>query len=486
MPSLLVVDDDPQVLRSVQSSLECDDLEVLSACTAKQGIELVRQEQPAAVILDVRLPDLSGLDAVDCIRQIDPRLPVIVVTAYAKTETAIEAMKRGAFDYLIKPVNLHQLREIVAKAIELSRMRHVPAVFDDQEEHGGPVERIVGRCPAMQDIYKAIGRVAPLDVNVLLLGESGVGKELAARAIYHHSRRSQSPFLTINCPAIPETLLEGELFGYERGAFTGADHRRIGKFEQAHQGTLLLDEIGDMPLAIQAKLLRFLQDGRFDRLGGNETIYSDVRVIATTNQDLEELARSGRFRQDLFYRLNVYTIHLPPLRTRMDDLQILVDHFLQRFNREFGKQVRSCAPDTMQLLSSHEWPGNVRELQNTIRFALIQASSDQLTPGNLPENLRSVRRTRASHRPGADLNELNITQFVESLLRSGQPDIYRQVCTAVDRVVFEVVLHHVHGNQLQASGLLGIARNTLRAKLLALGIAAAKPLGSDPCNDSSA
>ena len=265
-------------------------------------------------MLDVRLPDMSGLEAFDQIRQIDPRLPVIIITAFASTEIAIEAMKRGAFEYLLKPVDFHYLREVVDKALELSRFRHVPALFDEEADAGAEAERIVGRSAVMQDVCKLIGRVAPLDVTVLITGESGTGKELVARALFHHSGRADKPFLAINCAAIPESLLESELFGHERGAFTGAERRRIGKFEQAHQGTLFLDEIGEMTAATQAKMLRVLQEQQFDRVGGDTSIQTDVRLIAATNKDLEKEVAAGRFRSDLFYRLNGFTIHLPALR----------------------------------------------------------------------------------------------------------------------------------------------------------------------------
>jgi two-component system nitrogen regulation response regulator GlnG len=333
MPTLLVVDDEPNVLYSLAKGLRSDTLDVETAGTARQGIDLVRQRRPDAVILDVRLADMSGLEAFDHIRAIDPHLPVVVITAHATTETAIEATKRGAFDYLLKPVDFHQLQEVVARAVELSRLRHVPAVFaEDDAADEETVVRIVGRCAAMQEVYKAIGRVAPLDVPVLIRGESGTGKELVARALYHHSRRNDKPFLAINCAAIPETLLESELFGYERGAFTGADRRRIGKFEQADGGTIFLDEIGDMTSATQPRVLRLLQEQQFERLGGNDTIQTDVRIIAATNQDLDAMVATGRFRRDLYYRLKVITIALPPLRDRRQDIPILTEHFLKRLS----------------------------------------------------------------------------------------------------------------------------------------------------------
>ncbi len=476
MARLLVVDDEPNVLFSMEQGLKSESLDVITARTAREGLEKVLRERPDAVILDVRLPDMSGLDAFDRIRQVDPRLPVVVITAFAATETAIEAMKRGAFEYLLKPVDLRQLRDVVAKAIEQRRMTHVRALIDDEEgPDDGAVDRIVGHSPAMQEVYKAIGRVAGQDVAVLVLGESGTGKELVARAIYQHGRRSQGPFTAINCAAIPEALLEGELFGHERGAFTGADRRRIGKFEQADGGTIFLDEIGDMTPATQAKMLRILQDGRFERLGGNDSIHADVRLIAATHRDLEAMVADGRFRPDLYYRLKVFPIVLPPLRDRPDDLPLLVQHFVKALNREMGKQVRSASPEALALLDAYEWPGNVRELQAAIKYALVQATGEVLTPDCLPAHVRagSGPATPVSEAEG---QALDVTQLVRALLKEGKADLYAKVISAVDRVVLEEALRHERGNQVRASEVLGISRNTLRAKIRAARLEVAKHL----------
>lgn len=469
-PSLLIIDDDPDVVYSLETSLRVASLDVYTASTGSQGIDFVCRRRPDAVILDVRLPDMSGLETFDRLREIDARLPVIVITAFATTDTAIEAMKRGAFEYLLKPVDLHQLREVVAKAVELSRLQHVPAVFAAEEGVGEDVDRIVGQSPAMHEVYKAIGRVASLDVNVLILGESGTGKELVARAIYHHSRRHEKPFLVINCAAIPEALLESELFGHERGAFTGADRRRIGKFEQAHQGTLFLDEIGEMHLATQAKLLRLLQEQRFDRLGGNELVETDVRLIAATNQDLETSVAAGKFRQDLYYRLKAYTIAVPPLRQRLSDLKQLVEHLVVRFSRELGKEIHNASPEFLELLAQHDWPGNVRELENVIRYAVIHSRYETLAPETVPADFAKGMTA------GQESSSFDLVQLVRDLLRSGQKDAYRRVCLEVDRVVLDMALKKVRGNQVLASELLGISRNTLRAKLRALGLTVQKQL----------
>jgi len=472
MPKLLIVDDEPGILYSLRASLETDETTVVTAPTAKLGLAAAAREKPDAVLLDVRLPDMSGLDAFDLLKEKDPRLPVIIMTAHGNTETAIEATKRGAFEYLLKPVDLHQVEELVRKAFELRRMQATPTVFgepSEAEKADGDSDPIIGRCPAMHDVYKAIGRCATQDVTVLILGESGTGKELVARAIYQHSNRAGKPFLAINCAAIPEALLESELFGHEKGAFTGADRKRIGKFEQADGGTLFLDEIGDMSPATQAKVLRVLQDQQFERVGGNETIKTDVRVVAATNQNLATLAAAGRFRQDLLYRLNSFTIALPPLRERGGDIPLLVNQFLATANRSLGKNVRGIDPAALAALEAHPWPGNVRELQNAIRYAVVHAIGDVVTIDCLPASVRGQGAARAG-------GTLDVHTLLTDLLRVGSTDIYRQVTQAVDRALLTAVLDHARGNQSQASELLGISRTTLRAKLQALGLGVEKQL----------
>jgi two-component system nitrogen regulation response regulator GlnG len=468
MPSLLVIDAEPDLLDSLQTSLRSATLDVLTAGTGQDGLDLVRRLRPDAVLLDLGLKDLPGLDVVEQMRQLDPLLPVILIAADATTETAIEAMKRGAFDYLLKPLDLQQLRAVIGRALDLNRV--LPAAREDDPPDAA--ERFVGRSAAMQEVYKAIGRVAPQDVTVLVLGESGTGKELVARALHQHSNRAGRPFLALNCAAIPEALLESELFGHERGAFTGADRRRAGKFEQAHTGTLFLDEIGDMSPATQAKVLRLLQEQRFERLGGNETVEADVRLLAATNQDLEAAVAAGRFRQDLLYRLNGFTVRLPPLRQRREDVPLLVEHFIRVYNRSLGRRVRAASREALRLLERYDWPGNVRELQSTVRYALVHARGDTLTPDCLPDNLRQ----RCRRPPAQAGGPLDLGQLVSELLRAGETDIYRKAALEADRVILHTVLRHVRGNQGQTSELLGISRTTLRAKLRALGLTIEKQL----------
>jgi nitrogen regulation protein NR(I) len=480
MPRLLVVDDEPNVLYSIEKSLSSESLEVAIAHTGHQAIDQVRQRRLDVVVLDVRLGDMSGLEVFDLIREIDSRLPVIFITAFAATETAIEAMKRGAFEYLLKPVDFHQLREVVQRALELSRFRHVPAVFEGDLSTDPEAEHIIGRSAAMQEVYKAIGRASTSNVTVLITGESGTGKELVARALYHHSDRKAAPFLAINCAAIPETLLESELFGHERGAFTGAERRRIGKFEQAHGGTLFLDEIGDLSAAAQAKVLRVLQEQRFERVGGDETIETDVRLLAATNKNLEQEVAEGHFRRDLFYRLNGFLIHLPALRERREDLLLLIEHFIRQFNRSLGRAVRTLTPEALERLASHNWPGNIRQLQSVLKYALIRAAGDVVALEDLPETFRPDATSPGAKPSTGEGQLLEVAAYTNSLLRAGETDIYRRVTAEMDRIVLAAVLRHAKGNQVQASELLGISRTTLRAKLRALAIIVEKQVPAEP------
>jgi two-component system nitrogen regulation response regulator GlnG len=376
MPKVLVIDDEQSVRYSFRRVLENERVKVLTAASGAEGLAVLREQEPDVVLLDLQLPDRGGLDLFAEIHELDPRRPVIFITAHGTTETAIEAMKRGAFDYLVKPVALERISQVIDRALDAARLMQTPAVLPTEETG----DRIVGCSLVMQELCKTIGRVAPQDVNVLILGESGTGKELVARALYQHSRRSHRPFLPINCAAIPEGLLESELFGHEQGAFTGASRRRIGKFEQCNGGTLFFDEIGDMPLALQAKMLRVLQEQRFERVGSNETVETQVRVLAATNQDLPRLVQEGRFRNDLYYRLNVVTLRVPPLRDRLDDVAELAHYFLFRFDRELRLDLRAFAPETLEILEKHTWPGNVRELQSAIKQAMLQASGLVLLP----------------------------------------------------------------------------------------------------------
>jgi two-component system nitrogen regulation response regulator GlnG len=471
MPTLLVVDDEPSILLAFRRAFQgADGLEVLTAPTAAEGLELARQRRPDVAVLDINLPDLPGLEVLRRLREVDARSPVIFITGHSTTDTAIEAMKLGAYEYLLKPLELPQLRAVVNKAVAISRAMSVPAVLAPDAAVDERADAIVGRCAAMQEVYKAVGRVAAQGVTVLITGETGTGKELVARAVYQHSRRAAGPFLAINCAAIPETLLESELFGHEKGAFTGADRRRIGKFEQCHGGTLFLDEVADMTAPTQAKLLRLLQEQRFERLGGNETVQTDVRVLAATNRDLGAEVAAGRFRRDLFYRLGVFTIHLPPLRERGDDLTLLVQHYLRRYGRELGKEVKAVAPEAMELLRRHPWPGNVRELQSVLKQALLLATGPVLLPDFLPPALHPHPAEAPVVLPDGAPADPGLEQFLDERIRAGSEDLYAEALRRLERSLLTHVLRHTGGNQLQAARILGITRGSLRAKLRDLGI----------------
>jgi two-component system nitrogen regulation response regulator GlnG len=467
MAKILVIDDETSILHAFRRAFGDPNDELLTAATAEDGLALVSGAQPDVVVLDLNLPGAHGLDVYRQIRALDARIPVIFITGHGTTETAIEATKQGAFDYLLKPLELAQVRDLVGQAAEISRLGRVPALVPDEAVPTGmAVDVLVGRSAPMQEVYKAIGRVASQDLPVLVLGESGTGKELVARAIYQHSRRAAGPFLAVNCAAIPETLLESELFGHEKGAFTGADRRRIGKFEQCSGGTLFLDEIGDMTPLTQAKLLRVLQDGRFERVGGSDTIEARVRIIAATNRDLGLMAAAGEFREDLYYRLGVVTITLPPLRERAGDLTLLVDHFLKHFSPEMGKEVVQVAPEALELLRRYPWPGNLRELQSVLRQALLRAQGPVLRADFLPPAVRGDAPPEAGPRSdGFDWEE-----FVDERLRAGSQDLYAESLSLMERSLVTRVLRHTRGNQLQAAKALGITRGSLRTKIRTLGI----------------
>ena len=471
MARLLVIDDDPSVLlNQVHHLFASHGMEIASEHTGHAGLKQIAVQPPDVVLLDVNLPDLSGQEVYKRLRRIDARIPVIFITATSSTETAIEAMRQGAYDYLFKPVDLRQLEKVVSEAMEIGRRMREPAGVGEASDADGHGDAIIGHCPAMREVYKAIGRVASHNVMVLITGDSGTGKELVARALYQHSDRAKGPFLAINCAAIPESLLESELFGHEKGAFTGADRRRIGEFEQCNGGTLFLDEIGDMPLATQGKILRLLQDQTFERVGGNTTIRTDVRLIAATNRNLKTWSDAGRFRSDLFYRLSVFSIHLPSLRDRGDDLEMLIQFYLRRFNRELGRQVREVDPNAMRQLRAYAWPGNVRELQSALKQALLRAQGSVL----FPEFLADLGTTAGESPKAAD--EPAIEAFIRQRLESGSSSLHDEAVRELDRIVLPMVLRHTHGSQYHAAKILGIARQTLRNRLRELGMNITKSL----------
>jgi two-component system nitrogen regulation response regulator GlnG len=479
MATLLLIDDDPDLLPDqVRHVFPAPAHHVEIAFTGAEGLQRAAEVRPEVILLDLRLPDQSGLDVLKQLRQIDARIPVVLVTVVRSAESAIEAMRDGAFDYLLKPLDLQKLDRVISEALKVAHvMRERVALSgavatppdDDQ-----PGKAIIGSCPAMQEVYKAIGRVADQTFPVLITGESGTGKELVALAIYQHGPRAEAPFLALNCAALPETLLESELFGHEKGAFTGAERRRIGKFEQVSGGTLFLDEIGDMPLAAQAKLLRVLQEQTFERLGGNETIRTDVRLIAATHRDLKQWSDEGKFRPDLYYRLGVFTIPLPPLRERGEDLALLGQFYLRQISRELGREVREVAPETLERLRSYSWPGNVRELQSVLKQAILRAHGPVLLPDFLPQLLEAPGEPAPPISPSG--GSLDPEAFIRQRLGPDSRDLYREIHRELDRLVLARVLEYTSGNQQRAALLLGITRRTLRAKLQEAGLHVAHAL----------
>ncbi len=471
MKRILAIDDEPLILQAIQAAFP--DADVTMCATAEDGINSFLQATPDVVLLDIRLPDMSGMEAFEKLHRMDAKIPVILMTGYGTAGTAIEAMQRGAFEYILKPLDPDTLIPLIEEAAETSRMTRVPAIVPNHaghdEPHDATSDLLIGACPAMQEVYRSIGRVAKQDVTVLILGESGTGKEVIARAIYQYSARSQGRFLAINCAAIPENLLESELFGHEKGSFTGADRKRIGKFELCNEGTLFLDEIGDMTPLMQTKILRVLQDQTFERVGGSGTVTSTARLIAATNRDLEKAMEENEFRSDLFYRLKVYTIKLPPLRERGDDIQLLANHFLMRYANDMGKEITGFAPEAMQQLTRHPWPGNVRELQSVIKHALLESTGPVIVPAFLPGYLEGATTTPTATQNSTQAG-INFAALTRESLQDGQYDILATPMNMAEREILTEVLNHTDGNLTQAAKRLGIARATLRSRMDTLGM----------------
>lgn len=506
---VLVIDDDRSILHIVQRSLERLEIEVLSAASADEGLRLVADSKPDVVLLDILMPRMSGLEVFKQIHAIDRRLPVIFITSEAGSETAIEAMQLGAYDYLAKPLDLAKLNHLVARALDTRRMMSVPvavAVREEEKSSTSKGDLFIGRSPVMLEVFKSIGRVSKQNVTVLIRGESGTGKELVARALYQFSDRANRPFMAVNCAALPDTLLESELFGHEKGAFTGADRRRIGKFEQCNGGTLFLDEVGDMSPLVQGKVLRLLQEQCFERVGGNDTITTNVRLIAATNRPLEEMVEAGTFRRDLFYRLNVVTINLPSLQDRLEDIPLLLQYFLTRIRKELSKpEIEGISQEAIELLQGYNWPGNIRELQSVIRQCVLKATGPVIVPDFLPRAVsnagspdrtispegilernsspETASRSETGHRPAnresSTGSVLNLQDYIESRLSDGTVNLYAEAVEAMERYLFTRVLQVTGGNQTKTSEILGITRGKVRDRIAAFNISLDKKITID-------
>jgi nitrogen regulation protein NR(I) len=467
---LLLIDDEADVQYSFRRIFDSPELEIETASSGEEGLQVIPRFKPDVVLMDVRMGGITGLETLRRIREADKKLLVILMTAYGTTQTAIEAMKLGAYDYLLKPFDVPKIKEIVGNALKAAKdMRQVVAVAPLMESEDYELG-IVGRTEPMQTVFKLIGQLAASDATALITGESGTGKELVARAIYSHSGRAQQPFLAINCAAIPEQLLESELFGHERGAFTGATGQRIGKFEQCNGGTIFLDEIGDMTPATQTKILRVLQSGTFERVGGNVPIKVDVRVIAATNKPLEQAVAARQFREDLFYRLNVVRIPMPPLRERREDIRLLVDYFLRKLAREQQTQPKSLSNGVLRALEKYHWPGNVRELENVIRRALVVAKGDAILLSDLPTEITGAGTASAASAtaaagatPVGEGGEL--VGLARQIFKMARKDPKLKVIPSVERVLVTEALRETGNNQVQAAKLLGITRATLRKRI---------------------
>jgi len=444
--TILVVEDEEKLRRVVELQLKNAGYDVEQAGTAEDASKLA--DRADVILTDLRLPGQSGLELLQNLRLQDSHTPVIVMTAFGSIETAVEAMKAGAVDFLPKPFSLDHLTTVIEKALELKSLRSENRELRAELSQRYEYDNIIGRSDAMREIFATIDRVAPTRATVLLCGESGVGKDMIARAIHHHSPRADRPFVKINCTALPENLMESELFGYEKGAFTGASTTKPGKFEQADTGTVFLDEIGDVPGSIQVKLLRILQEREFERLGSNKTRHIDVRVLAATNVDLRAALEQGTFREDLYYRLNVLPINIPPLRDRKEDIPFLANFFIRKFRKDLGSPVESISEGAMERLLGYHWPGNVRELENVIERSMVLASGKALETGDI--KLDMAPKVRAASIDTFLPEGMTLDQFEQSIIKEA--------------------LHRANGNKSQAARLLGLTRNALRYRLTQMGI----------------
>jgi len=456
---IVAIDDEPEILWVIARILEEEGYQALTADNGAEGLELIRRERPDLVLLDLRLPEMNGLEVLRRLREFDKEMMVIILSAFENFEAAVQAMKLGSYDFLTKPINVEEMKITLKNALRTQNLVEEVEVLKRQVEQTREAGQIIGNCPAMQEMARQIEMASRHSISILILGESGTGKELAARAVHFQSSKAERPFVCIDCSTIPEHLVESELFGYERGAFTGANERKPGRLELAHQGTLFLDEIGNMPLAIQAKLLRVIQERTLYRLGGKTPIHIDIRLITATNQDLKQAIAQGGFREDLYYRLNEFPLVVPPLRERGDDIATLANSFLARYNGEFKKQVRDLSPAALASLAEYRWPGNVRELQAALKRAVILAS-DCIRPEHLPPEIGA--------RSGKPENSFRVQTHWDEI----RPikEVSREVVAQVEREMIVHALERTHGNKIKTARWLGIDYKTLFNKLKQYGI----------------
>jgi two-component system nitrogen regulation response regulator GlnG len=455
-----VIDDDRSIRWVLEKALHAENIPVVCFASAEEAVQEIDTAEPAVVVTDIRMPGMDGLQLLQRISEQHPQLPVIIMTAHSDLDSAVSAYKGGAFEYLAKPFDVDDAVALVVRALEARKQQ--PAAAGDGGQDSTP--EIVGKAPAMQEVFRAIGRLSKSNATVLINGESGTGKELVALALHRHSARAGMPFVALNMAAIPRDLLESELFGHEKGAFTGAQNRRVGRFEQANGGTLMLDEIGDMPAELQTRLLRVLADGEFYPVGAHTPKKVDVRIIAATHQDLETLVRDGRFREDLFHRLNVIRIRIPALRERREDIPLLMQHFLMRAAAELDVESKTLMPDVVTELSRMDWPGNVRQLENLCRWLTVMAPGKEIHLDDLPDDLPST----AEGNTGSW--QTTLRQWAQQQLSSGTHRLLDDAIPTFERIMIETALQHTGGRRQDAARLLGWGRNTLTRKIKELGM----------------
>ncbi len=448
-PRILVVDDEESHRIMLRAVLKEEGYEVSEASDGTEAVKAVEQEPFDLILMDIRMRTMDGIEALGEIRKISPLVPVLIMTAYASVKTAVEALKAGAFEYLTKPLDTDELKILIEKALEIYHLRAENVALKERLGDRFNFSKIIGRSPRMKEVFDTLSLVAPTDATVLILGESGTGKELVANSIHHNSPRASQSFIKVSCAALPETLLEGELFGHEKGAFTGAIARREGRFQLAHRGTIFLDEVGEMSVTTQTKLLRVLQEKEFEPLGSTRTVKADVRVIAASNKDLEREVKEGRFREDLFYRLNVVPVSLPPLRERKDDIPALAAHFFAIYRDKNRKELKDISGKAMDLLTRYDWPGNIRELENGIERAVILARGEIIAPADLPPIIQALSKDR-------EIQGLNLPSGIS--------------IQEVEKALILKTLEDTGGNRSRAAEILGINRRTLQNKLKEYGI----------------